>query len=398
MTSDPASLPLSAAARKRVCLIHTGGTIGMTRTSQGYAPQAGYLRLAITDIRELQAASMPLYELIEFDPLLDSANIGVTEWIALGQVIFDRYADFDGFVVLHGTDTMAYTAAALSFMLENLGKPVVITGSQIPLCEIRNDARDNIITALLLAANPQTPPEVCLYFGTKLFRGNRATKVSADDLIAFDSPNFPALAEVGVKIAYSAACQAPADIIQPAGPLPAAEVTREDATGTSAGRVSSAATAADSGASPDPRAIHVTRPLRMALFTTQKIAVLKIFPGIQFDLFANILTEQLGGLVLEAFGSGNIPESESLRRILARAEACGTIIVVCTQCLRGAAVIGQYQASSLLRQAGAVSGFDMTVEAAVTKLYYLLSLGLPRETVKQLMQADLRGEISTRPG
>ncbi len=365
MTSDPASLPLSAAARKRVCLIHTGGTIGMTRTSQGYAPQAGYLRLAIADIRELEAASMPLYELIEFDPLLDSANIGVTEWIALGQAIFDRYADFDGFVVLHGTDTMAYTSAALSFMLENLAKPVVITGSQIPLCEIRNDARDNIITALMLAANPQTPPEVCLYFGNKLFRGNRATKVSADDLIAFDSPNFPALAEVGVKIAYSAACQAPADIIQPAGPLPAAEVTR---------------------------------PLRMALFTTQKIAVLKIFPGIQFDLFANILTEQLGGLVLEAFGSGNIPESESLRRILARAEACGTIIVVCTQCLRGAAVIGQYQASNLLRQAGAVSGFDMTVEAAVTKLYYLLSLGLPRETVKRLMQADLRGEISTRLG
>lgn len=335
------------SSRPHICLIHTGGTIGMVRTSQGYAPQAGHLQSALAQIGELAEDAMPAWDLLEYEPLLDSSNIAVGEWVKLAQDIGERYPDYDGFVVLHGTDTMAYTASALSFMLEGLGKPVIITGSQIPLGEIRNDARDNIITALLLAAADEAIPEVCLYFGNKLLRGNRATKISSDELIAFDSPNFPPLAEVGVKI------EVHTSLIRLRG-----------------------------------------RQLTVRPFQPQRIAVLKIFPGIQFDVFENILTDHLGGLVLEAFGSGNIPESAALRRFLLKARAHGTIIVICTQCLRGSAVIGQYESSHILQQAGAVSAADMTVEAAVTKLYCLLSLGLDQPDIKHLLQTDLCGELT----
>ncbi|MDD2534523.1 MAG: asparaginase [Eubacteriales bacterium] len=333
--------------RRKVCLIHTGGTIGMTRTAAGYAPQSDYLQTALQHISELQDQSMPVCDLIEFDPLLDSSNIAVNEWIKLARVIEANDAAYDGFVILHGTDTMAYTASALSFMLDGLKKPVIITGSQIPLCEVRNDARDNIISAVLIAAADLPIPEVCLYFGNKLFRGNRATKISSDELIAFDSPNFPPLAEAGVKI----------------------EVNR-------------------------PLVLKPGTRLSVVPFSPQKIAVLKIFPGIQFDFFENLLSDHLGGLVLEAFGAGNIPESESLNHFLLKAKAHDTVIVVCTQCLRGSATIGQYETSSMLKTAGAVSGGDMTVEAAVTKLYYLLSLDLDRTTIKLKMNQNLRGEIS----
>ncbi len=333
--------------RKKVCLIHTGGTIGMTRTERGYAPEAGYLEKALAGIPELRDPAMPVCDLVEFDPLLDSSNIAVHEWTKLAEAIASRYDQYDGFVILHGTDTMAYTASALSFMLDGLDKPVIVTGSQIPLCEIRNDARDNVITAVLLAASSQPIPEVCLFFGNQLFRGNRATKVSSDELIAFDSPNYPPLAEAGVKIVFQQ------DLLLKTG-----------------------------------------GSLWISPFRPQKIAVLKIFPGIQFDFFENILTGSLGGLVLEAFGAGNIPESESLQHFLDKARANGTVIVVCTQCLRGSAVIGQYETSSMLKAAGAVSGGDMTVEAAVTKLYYLLSLDLDPDTVKQMMQQNLRGELT----
>jgi L-asparaginase len=339
-----------ASLPKRVCLVHTGGTIGMHRTDQGYAPQAGVLKAALDALPELHTDGMPSWDLIEFDPLLDSSNIAVSEWVKLARTIAEHYRDYDGFVVLHGTDTMAYTASALSFMLDGLAKPVIITGSQIPLCEIRNDARDNVITALLIAVDEATPPEVSLYFGGMLYRGNRATKVSSDELIAFDSPNTPPLALAGVRIEFQRAWLY--------------------------------------------QRRHQSSGLSVSPFSPQKIAVLKIFPGIQFDVFSSMLDDGLGGLVLEAFGAGNIPESDALHRFLEKAEAKGTVIVVCTQCLRGAATIGQYEASSMLAQAGAVSGYDLTVEAAVTKLYYLLSLELDRAAVKQLMQTNLRGEIT----
>ena len=175
---------------KRVLIIYTGGTIGMTRTENGYAPRAGYFRAALDAIPDLRAPEMPEWEFYELSPLLDSSNMTVREWNCIAELIAQKYDDYDGFVVLHGTDTMAYTASALSFMLDGLNKPVVLTGSQIPLCEIRSDGRDNLITALLIAGEGIVH-EVCLYFGGKLLRGNRATKYSADGLIAFVSPNLP---------------------------------------------------------------------------------------------------------------------------------------------------------------------------------------------------------------
>lgn len=333
--------------RRKVCLIHTGGTIGMAGTEKGYAPKKGFIQSFLSGMRELESEEIPSFDLFEYDPLLDSSNISVREWVKIARDIKEKYDLYDGFVILHGTDTMAYTASALSFMLEGLSKPVILTGSQIPLCEIRNDARDNLITSLMIAGNYHVP-EVCLFFGNELYRGNRAIKVSSDELIAFDSPNYPALGEAGVRITINE------------------------------GAVRNAGTG-----------------LKLSTFESKQIAVLKIFPGIQFEIFENILTSNLKGIVFEAFGAGNIPENQgALNRILEKAEENGTVIVVCTQCLRGSAMIGEYETSHSFARAGAVSGFDMTVEAAVTKLYYLLSLYDDMDMVKKLMVMDLRGEMS----
>ena len=184
---------------KRVYIANTGGTIGMKKTVSGYAPAPGYLAEQMAHISALDSLRMPNYDLFEYDPLLDSANMVPSDWLKIAQDIADRYDDYDGFVVLHGTDTMAYTASALAFMFEGLGKPVILTGSQIPLCEARNDARENLITAMILAAEYDIP-EVCLYFGDKLMRGCRSVKVHANRFDAFDTPNFPPLGKVGVDI------------------------------------------------------------------------------------------------------------------------------------------------------------------------------------------------------
>ena len=335
--------------KKKVCIIYTGGTIGMTRTKHGYAPQKNFIKKALSEINELNAEEMPDYDLVEYDPLLDSSNISVKQWIQIAQDIEEKYEKYHGFVILHGTDTMAYTASALSFMLKGIAKPVILTGSQIPLSEIRNDGRDNIITALMIAGDYDIP-EVCLYFGNKLFRGNRATKISSDQLIAFDSPNYPPLAEAGVRI----------------------ELNRENIR-------------------------KAEKPLEVRKFQNHQIAVLKIFPGIQFEVFENIMTSNLKGIVIEAFGTGNIPDSGGvLQKILHKAIENETIIVVCTQCVRGSAMIGEYVSSRDLSNAGAVSGYDMTVEAAIAKLYYLLSLDYDTDTIKKLMGTSLRGELTIK--
>ena len=270
---------------KRILIIYTGGTIGMVRTPNGYAPQRGYFRAALDAIPSLHMEGMPHWELFEMEPLLDSSNMTVAEWNKIAQLIAENYGRYDGFVVLHGTDTMAYTASALSFMLENLGKPVVLTGSQIPLCELRSDGRDNIITSILIAADERVH-EVCLYFGGNLLRGNRATKYSADGLIAFVSPNYPALAEAGITIRYR----------------------------------KSALLAKPEGA------------LRLQLLENVPIGVIKVFPGIQFELFESIMTEKLRGIVIETFGAGNIPgDGNALLPIIRRAFEGGTVLTVCSQ-------------------------------------------------------------------
>jgi len=333
---------------KNILIIYTGGTIGMVRTPKGYAPQEGYFRAALDAIPTLSAEEMPHWELCELSPLLDSSNMTVNEWNKIARIIAEQYDRYDGFVVLHGTDTMAYTASALSFMLENLAKPVVLTGSQIPLCELRSDGRDNIITSILIAAGDAVH-EVCLYFGGTLLRGNRSTKYSADGLIAFVSPNYPPLAEAGIDIRYN-----------------------------------------ESALLPKP-----TGALRLQQLDSVPIGVIKVFPGIQFSLFESIMTEKLRGIVIETFGAGNIPgDGDALLPIIRRAFANGTVLTVCSQCPQGAVSLGAYETSSALKQAGAVSGLDITTEAAVAKLYYLFSRGCDKETVKREMERPLRGEMT----
>ena len=333
---------------KRVLIIYTGGTIGMKKTDKGYAPVSGFLSEAISSIGDMKREGAPLWDLHEMSPLLDSSDITVKEWNKIASVIYENYAGYDGFVVLHGTDTMAYTASALSFILDGLDKPVVLTGSQIPLSEIRSDGRDNLVTSLLIAADG-VANEVCLYFSGKLLRGNRAVKMSADQLVAFDSPNYPHLADVGIAIKYNYSA-----IGKPSG-----------------------------------------KSLKMQPFSDVPIGVLKVFPGIQFGLFESIMTEKLSGIVLETFGAGNIPsDGGTLIPIISRAFESGSVITVCSQCPSGTVTLGAYETSSALKAAGAVSGFDMTTEAAVAKLYYLFSLGIEKDVIKEKMEENLRGELS----
>lgn len=335
--------------KKRVCIIYTGGTIGMVPSQNGYVPSSHSFREMLHAIPDLYYPDMPEWDVIEFSPLLDSSNITVTEWNKIGLAIAQHYDQFDGFVILHGTDTMAYSASAVSFMLENLNKPVIFTGAQIPLCQIRSDGRDNIINSLLFAVSDQIH-EVCIYFNGELLRGNRCVKRSSDQFGAFESPNYPALAHVGIDIRYHWSALLP----------------------------------------PPPG------PFRFHRFDKVPVGVLKVFPGIQFQLFASIMTESLKGVVLECYGSGNIPsaEKDSLLPIIQKAYRSGSIITVCSQCIQGAVSLGTYATSKALHDIGAVNGRDMTTEAALTKLYYLFSLGLDKEAIKTQMSQNLRGEMT----
>ncbi len=334
----------------KILIIYTGGTIGMTRTEKGYAPEMDAFLRQIDNIPELKDPMMPKWDIMALNPILDSSNISLNEWNKIGETVFNNYDKYDGFVILHGTDTMAYSASALSFMLENNSKPVIFTGSQIPLCEIRNDAKDNLITSIMIASNPRIN-EVCLYFGGKLLRGNRSIKFSSDGLIAFTSPNYPSLGEAGIGI----------DI-------------RE----------------------------NLLLPKRNGKINLRKlkktpIGVIKIFPGIQFELFESIMTSDLKGVVIETFGSGNVPDNDGeLLPIIKKAFEKGTIVTICSQCPHGKVKLGTYETSNALKQAGAISGYDMTSEAAVAKLYYLFSQNLSKEEIKAQMESDLRGELSNK--
>ena len=334
---------------KKVLIIYTGGTIGMKRTESGYKPAPNFLEEELHSIPDLSRDDFPSWELHEMNPLLDSSNMTLKEWNEIGRVIYENYEKYCGFVVLHGTDTMAYTASALSFILRGLDKPVVLTGSQIPLSEVRSDGRDNLITSILIASEG-VANEVCLYFSGKLLRGNRARKMSADGLVAFKSPNYPLLAEVGISIKYN----------------------------------KSALLRHKEGSK-----------LEFLPFNNVPIGVLKVFPGIQFGLFEDIMTEKLQGIVLETFGSGNIPSGgDELLPIIKKAFASGSVVAVCSQCPIGTVTLGAYETSALLKGAGAVSGKDMTTEAAVAKLYHLFSLGLPKGEIKRLMEKNIAGELT----
>lgn len=342
----PSGIP-SPLAHRTVYIAYTGGTIGMRRGESGFEPAPGYLADRLQAMPELTHPDLPGYVLHEYSPLLDSSNVGPGEWEEIARDIARNYDSFDGFVVLHGTDTMAYSASALSFMLEGLAKPVLLTGSQIPLAEVRNDARENLITSMMLAASGRLS-EVCLYMNGRLLRGNRATKVSVGGFDAFESPNFPLLAEVGVGVELRS------DLLLPPG---------DDL---------------------------VVRPIEGA-----EVAAVRLFPGISARLLERVFEGELRGVVLETFGAGNAPaRDQSLLGALRKASDKGVVIVNCTQCLHGSVDMSGYATGSALSRAGVVSGGDMTVEAALAKLSHLLSLDLPAPRVRSLMSTDLRGELS----
>jgi len=343
---------MSSQIATSILVIYTGGTIGMIRDEV-----SGVLvPFNFENIYEQIPSLKKFYYQLDFhcfEPLMDSSNMNPKVWENLASIIQQNYEDYDGFVVLHGSDTMAYSASALSFMLENLNKPVIFTGSQLPLGELRTDGRENFITAIEIAAakDDETPlvPEVCIYFENKLMRGNRSIKYNAENFNAFKSGNYPLLADAGVYLKYHYGY-----ILKP-----------------------------------NFKKLKVHKKLSTA------VGVLKLFPGISPAFVNSILSSaDLKALVLETFGSGNATNEKWFIGALAEAIERGIIIVNVSQCITGKVEQGKYETSSGLKQIGVISGNDITTEAALTKLMVLFGRGLNTKTVTESMQRSLRGEMT----
>ncbi len=339
---------MNQSKKKRIYVAYTGGTIGMQHSANGFVPVPGFLSDTVRKMPEFYRPEMPEFDIHEYHPVIDSSDMTPAHWLSIAHDIQRHYADYDGFVVLHGTDTMAYTASALSFMLEDLTKPVIITGSQIPLAQLRSDGQVNLLNSLYLAANYPIA-EVCLYFNNQLFRGNRATKADADGFNAFASPNFPALLQAGIHIEVKA------------GALFQGEVKQS---------------------------------LQVAEITPQPISVVTLYPGISTDVIANMAAAPVRALIIKSYGVGNAPQQPQLLDVLQQAAERGTVIVNCTQCFKGKVNMGGYATGNALQRSGVSSGFDMTLEAALTKLHYLLSQPLSPDEVRRQMQLNLRGELT----
>lgn len=341
------------AKRKHILIIYTGGTIGMIdQPVTGALVPVDFSEIE-TQIPELRKFDLTL-ETYTFDPIIDSSNVSPEFWIDLAKLIEEYYDQVDGVVILHGTDTMAFTASALSFMLENLQKPVILTGSQLPVGVLRTDGKENLLSAIEIAADyrDDTPmvAEVCIFFQNQLFRGNRTTKHNAEYFNAFVSENYPPLAETGIHIHYHTS------------PYNA----------------------------PDN---HITLKVHTGL--NPHVGILKIFPGITPELVKALLeTVGLKGLVLETFGSGNAPTSEWFIDLLENAIRSGLIILNVSQCPAGSVLPGKYETSRQLQNIGVLNGRDMTTEAALTKMMFLLGQDIEASEVKVLMNRAIRGEIT----
>lgn len=339
----------------KVLIIYTGGTIGMVENLETGTLEPfdfAHLRSQIPEIQKLKFG----VDYFVFQPIIDSSNVTPEHWKKLVSIIEDKYNSYDGFVILHGTDTMAYTASALSFMIENVSKPIILTGAQLPIGKLRTDARENLITTLEIAADidelgkPKIQ-EVCIFFQNYLFRGNRTTKINADNFNAFKSYNFPFLAKSGINIIYNE------NILLRHNP---------------------------------------SKPVKFHYRLDTNVAVLKIFPGINPLIVSTILNvPELKGVIFETYGKGNAPELDWFLSLLKEASDKGIIIINITQCEIGYVDMSKYQTGVRLKNAGVISGADATVEAALTKMMILLGHNFDKKQIKEKMEGNLCGEITT---
>lgn len=338
---------------KSILIIYTGGTIGMKKNHETGVLAPFDFDHIMEEVPELKRFGFNL-STISFDPVIDSSNVNPQVWLKLVQLVKENYEDFDGFVILHGTDTMAFSASVLSFMLENLEKPVIFTGSQLPIGILRTDGKENLISAIEIAATEKNgqplAPEVCVYFENKLMRGNRTTKYNSEHFNAFESPNYPNLAEAGINLKFNYG------------------------------------------------AIHYSTSKKELIIHTEldtNITILKIFPGISKEIVRTILgVENLKAVVLETYGAGNAPTETWFLKELKLAIEKGIIIFNVTQCSAGRVDMSKYETGNELQKLGVVSGYDITTEAAVAKLMHVLGKDHDLERKKIMLNEPISGEIT----